>query len=171
MRQTFFQLITTQSERAYNMAKQNKQEITESTPETALVVPATLTPAAVVGMNTKLAIPQSMLPEEFQGQTLEVLETGFAPTVKWVNPGNMVAGVFVGMETGVGPNKANLYNFDAKGKKFGVWGTTVLDRTFDMAIKSGQLKPGYLVCIIYLGGIPTDFQDAKMFNIQVVKKG
>lgn len=152
------------------MAKKNQTEEV-STPETALVIPPSLSPAAVVGTNTKMAIPSHMLPEEFQGQQLEVLETGFAPTVKWQNPGNMVAGVFTGVEVNVGPNKANLYNFDAKGRKFGVWGTTVLDRTFAKAIADGHLKPGYLVCIIYLGGIPTDFQDAKMFNIQVVKKG
>ncbi len=139
--------------------------------EMALVVPQKLVPAAIVGTNTRLTIDQSLLPKEFQGQQLEQIETGFAPTVKWVNPGNFVAGVYTGMETEVGPNKAKLYNFDANGMPFSVWGTTVLDRAFDHAIKSGQLRPGYLVCITYLGGIPTDYQDAKMFNIQVVKKG
>ncbi len=152
------------------MAKKN-QEVITGTVEQALVVPQALTPAVVIGTNTKLAIPQDMLPQEFQGQQLEVIETGFSPTVKWMNEGNMVAGVFEGCDSEVGPNKAWLYNFNAKGKKFGVWGTTILDRALQTALKTGQLKPGYLVCIIYLGGIPTDFQDAKMFNIQVVKKG
>jgi len=149
------------------MAKKNQ---TQQAPETALVVPQTMTPAAILGTNTKLAIPQNMLPEEFQGQTLEVIETGFAPTVKWENPGNYVVGVYEGKEEQVGPNKATLYNFDARGKKFGVWGTTVLVRAFGAALANGQLKPGYLVCITYLGGIPTDYQEAKMFNIQVVVK-
>ena len=147
-----------------------KKTHVENTVETALVVPQSMTPAAILGTNTKLAIPQNMLPEEFQGQTLEVIETGFAPTVKWENPGNYVAGVYEGYEEKVGPNNATLYQFDARGKKFGVWGTTVLDRAFKAALASGQLKPGYLVCITYLGGIPTDYQDAKMFNIQVVVK-
>ena len=153
------------------MAK--KQEVQVSDMEvTVLPSPTELTPAAVIGTNTQVAIDQALLPEEFQGQQLETVETGFAPTVKWVTPGNYIAGVYVNMEVGVGPNKANLYNFvlPAKGarseKKFGVWGTTVLDRAF----QTGAIKPGYLCCITYLGGIPTDFQDAKMFNIQVVKK-
>ena len=133
---------------------------------TILESPKELTPAAVIGTNTKIELDQRLLPEEFQGQRLETIETGFAPTVKWVTPGNFVAGVYESTEHDVGPNKANLYNFDAKGKKFGVWGTTVLDRAFD----TGAIKPGNLVCITYLGGIPTDFQDAKMFNIQVVRK-
>jgi len=152
-----------------NMAKNTQKEETTAV-ETALIVPDKITPAPIIGTNTRMEIPQSMLPEEFQGQQLEVIETGFAPTVKWANPGNFVAGVYEGMESGVGPNNANLYNFDAKGKRFGVWGTTVLDRALGAALETGQLKPGYLVCITYLGGIPTDYQDAKMFNIQVVVK-
>lgn len=152
------------------MAK-NTQKV--ETPETSLVIPERITPAAIVGMNTKLEIPQEMLPQEFQGQSLETLETGFAPTVKWVNPGNFVAGVFLGYEQKVGPNNANLYSFDAKGKQFGVWGSTVLDRTLLTAIKTGQLKPGYMVCITFVATIPSDHEgnDTKLFNIQVVKKG
>ena len=150
------------------MAKKNQTEETQV--ETALVIPDKMTPAPILGTNTKMVIPQAMLPEEFQGQQLETIETGFAPTVKWNNPGNYVAGVYEGYEEKVGPNNAKLYQFDAKGKKFAVWGTTVLDRALGAALKTGQLKPGYLVCITYLGGIPTDFQDAKMFNIQVVVK-
>ena len=147
-----------------------KNQAAETNVETAIVVPDRMTPAAIVGNNTKLAIPQAMLPEEFQGQELEVIETGFSPTVKWVNPGNFVAGTYEGCEEKIGPNNAMLYNFDARGKKFSVWGTTVLDRAFKTALATGKLRPGYLVCITYLGGIPTDFQDAKMFNIQVVVK-
>ena len=162
------------------MAKQSRSTLPAQSEATVegqeLVVPTALTPAAIIGTNTKLEIAQELLPEEFQGQKLEVLDTGFAPTVKWVNPGNFIAGVYTGFETEVGPNKANLYNFEAKGRmdekarEFGVWGTTVLDRAMMKALDNGMLKPGYLVCITYLGGVPTDFQDAKMFNIQVVKK-
>ena len=148
------------------MAKRNELA-TKAEQAVAVLEPVTeLTPAAVIGSNTKIEIAQELLPEEFQGQQLQTIDTGFSPTVKWVNPGNFVAGVFESIESDVGPNKAKLYNFEAKGKKFGVWGTTVLDRAF----ATGMIKPGYLVCITYLGGIPTDFQDAKMFNIQVVKK-
>ena len=169
---TIEQVNTLIIERYPIMAKTKNQDVaTTNEPETALVIPERLSPAPVVGTNTRMEIPQNMLPEEFQGQQLEVIETGFAPTVKWTNPGNFVAGVYEGVEKNVGPNNANLYAFDAKGKKFGVWGTTVLDRALRAALSSGQLKPGYLVCITYLGGIPTDYQDAKMFNIQVVKKG
>lgn len=153
------------------MAK--KQEVVKDNQELVeLSAPTELSPAAVIGSNTKIDIDQALLPEEFQGQQLETIETGFAPTVKWVTPGNYIAGVYEHTEKEVGPNKANLYNFvlPAKAgrpeKRFGVWGTTVLDRAFG----TNQIKPGYLCCITYLGGIPTDFQDAKMFNIQIVKK-
>ena len=154
------------------MAKKQEVATVADQEVVELSVPTALTPAAVVGSNTKIVIDQALLPEEFQGQELETIETGFSPTVKWVTPGNYVAGVYVSTEQGVGPNKANLYNFvlpakhNRPAKAFGIWGTTVLDRAF----ATGQIKPGYLCCITYLGGIPTDFQDAKMFNIQVVKK-
>jgi hypothetical protein len=128
-----------------------------------------LSPAAVIGMSTRIEIPQALLPEEFQGQELEVIETGFDPTVKWVNPGNFVAGVYEGFKEGIGPNKSRLYQFTAKGKPFGVWGTTVLDRAFDAALESKQISPGRKVMITYVGSVETDKQPCKIFHIAVAK--
>lgn len=142
--------------------------------ESGNVVPfEKLTPAAIVGVNTNLQMEEALLPEEFQGQKLEVLQTGFNPSVDWVNKGNFVAGVYTGYEEKVGPNNAMLYNFIAKnGKPFSVWGTTVLDRAFDAAFKSGTLKPGYLTMITYVADVPSKFEanPTKLFHIQVVKK-
>lgn len=151
------------------MAKKN--EVTIESQEVS--IPSTLRPAAVVGVNTsKISLNEDQLPEEFKGATLEIIETGFAPTVKWNAPGDYVAGVFVSMEEGVGPNKACLYTLDAKGKQFGVWGTTVLDRAMRQAIATGQIKPGYLMMMTYITAMPSDYEanPTKLFHIQIAKK-
>jgi adenine specific DNA methylase Mod len=52
----------------------------------------------------------------------------------------------MGVETGVGPNKSNLYNFrKADGELIGVWGTTLLDSRFK------NLEVGDEVKLIYKG--------------------
>lgn len=152
------------------MAKKNEVAV-PTTQE--LSMPSTLTPANVVGMNTsKMQIDPANLPEHLRGVTFEVIETGFAPTVKWTKEGEYVAGAYVRMEQGVGPNKANLYTFDAQGKEFGVWGTTVLDRAMEKAIERGQIKPGYMVMITFVASLPSDYEvnPTKLFHIGVVKK-
>ena len=139
----------------------------------ALTIPSVLTPAQVQGLNTsKISIDPASLPDEFKGVTFEVIETGFDPTVKWNKPGDFIIGVYTGQEKEVGPNKARLYNFDAKGRAFGVWGTTVLDRAFDGALKAGILKPGYLLMITYAADVPSDYEanPTKLFHMQVAKK-
>lgn len=164
------------------MAKTEKQSIAQHEVATIpsgamdpksnmMELPKTLTPAAVVGVNSMVQIAQENLPEEFQGQELETLQTGFAPTVKWVNPGNFVGGVFVNFEEDQGPNHQRVYNFVTKkdAKPFGVWGSTVLDRSFDMHLAIGKIKPGSLVMITYMGDIQTDQQPCRMFHLAVAK--
>ena len=138
----------------------------------AIMAPLTLTPANVVGLENKVEIDLNSLPKEFKNIKFEVIQTGFSPTVKWENPGEFVAGVYEGMEEKTGPNNTRLYNFDAKGKLFGVWGTTVLDRAFDNALKSGILRPGYMVIITFVATTPSDFEDhpTKLFTMHVAKK-
>ncbi len=145
------------------MAKKS-QEITE------LVAPSKITAAPLVGMSTRVDLPANVLPEEFGGMNLETIETGFSPTVKWTTPGQMCAGVYEGYEEKVGPNSSNLYNFNARGKKFGVWGSTVLDRAIIGALKNGQLHAGEMVAIIYVGDVETDMNPCKIFHIKVAKK-
>lgn len=129
-----------------------------------------LTPASVVGVSTQLDIAQELLPEEFRGVELEVIETGFSPTVKWVTPGNYVAGIYTDLEEGVGPNGSRLYNFTTKaGKKFGLWGTTVLDRAFDSGLKAGTIAPGRIMMITFMGEVTTDKQPCKLFHVAIAK--
>lgn len=155
------------------MAKTQKDGTALTTQDKQLVtVPPieSLTPAAVIGVSTQLDIAKELLPEEFRGVDLEVIETGFSPTVKWITPGNYIAGIFTGFEEGVGPNDSRLYNFLTKGsKKFGVWGTTVLDRAFDEGLKAGKIAPGRVLMITYMGEVPTDKQPCKLFHVAIAK--
>lgn len=151
------------------MAKQNKEQANEETSQELIIMqPEQIKPAALVGVRNQLSIPESKLPEEFQGTHLETLDTTLPPTVKWLTPGEFVAGVYESQGEDVGPNKSKLYNFDAKGKKFSIWGTTTLDRVF----ASGQIQPGDMLLITYIGDIPTDMNPCKMFDIKkaAVKK-
>jgi len=136
-------------------------------------MPTKLVPAATVGMNTNLPLDPKLIPSEFQGVDLEVIQTGFNPSVVWNEPGNFCAGVYTGFEEKIGPNNANLYNFETKqGKPFSVWGTTILDRSMEKAIATGTIKPGYLVMLTFVGTIPSKFADnpTKLFHIAVAKK-
>lgn len=152
------------------MVKKNEVAVTSESKD--LVMPSAFTPAAVVGMNTNLAIDSSLLPEEMRGLKFEVIQTGFNPSVVWDKPGDFAAGIFTGFEEKVGPNGARLYNFEtAKGKPFSIWGTKVLDRVFDMAMKQGMLRPGLVAMVTYVGNTPSKFADnpTKLFHMQIVK--
>lgn len=153
------------------MAKKN--EVATVNNGNTLDMPSTLTPATVQGMNTsKMMIDPANLPEHLRGITFEVIETGFAPTVKWGKPGDFVVGVYQGCDSDIGPNKAKLYYFDVQGKQFGVWGTTVLDRAMEGALSNGAIKPGYMVMVTYAADLPSDYDanPTKLFHIQVAKK-
>ena len=162
------------------MATQKTVTKVEETETTLQVIPE-LTPAAVIGVDSKVALDESQLPDEFRGVTLETLETGFAPTVKWNEVGNFAGGVYLGKEVvnvkrTVGKNtqieENNVYNFEAKGRRFGIWGTTVLDKAFDSALEAGVIKPGYMVLVVFVGEIDVNQPSpCKMFQIKVVKKG
>lgn len=150
----------------------SKQDITSVSEadlkgEKVLVVlePEKIRPAGLVGVRNELKLSEQMkasLPEEFQGTTLETLDTTLPPSVKWLQPGEYVGGVYEGSQEGIGPNKSMLYNFDARGKKFSIWGTTTLDRVFS----SGQIDKGDMLLITYIGDIETDNQPCKMFDIK-----
>ena len=151
------------------MAKKSDNQEVSTIP----AMPTTLRPAAVVGINTNLAMDPSLLPDEFKGVDLEVVQTGFNPSVVWNEPGNFCAGIFTGMEEKIGPNNANLYNFETKqGKPFSVWGTTILDRAMIVAVQKGVIRPGYLVMVTFVGTIPSKFVEnpTKLFHVQVAKK-
>lgn len=149
-----------------------KNELAVISKSNDLAMPTSFTPATVVGMNTNLAIDSALLPEDMQGLKFEVIQTGFNPSVVWEKPGDFAAGIFTGLEEKIGPNTARLYNFETtKGKPFSIWGTKVLDRVFDMAMKQGMLKPGLVVMVTYVGNTPSKFADnpTKLFHMQIVK--
>lgn len=143
-----------------------KQEVTKelvvAAQDLTVLDPKTFTPATMIGTQTNVHIPTETLPEEFQGTQLETLETTFPPTVKWLHPGNYVAGVFVSAQEKMGPNNSWLYNFDANGRRFSIWGNTVLDRVF----QSGVIQPGDMLLITYIGDIATDMNPCKMFDVK-----
>lgn len=152
------------------MGRTVKEEKAVSVLETNTIQAITeMTPAAVVGMSTKQEIAETVLPEEFQGQELETLDSGFAPTVKWVSPGNFVGGVYLGFENGVGPNNSRLYQFKIGDKDFGIWGTLALDRLMDEGISKGVIQPGRKMLVIYMGSVETDKQPCKLFQVKVLK--
>lgn len=151
-----------------------KRELARSSDLT--VIPK-LTPAEVVSKGgSDVEIDVSQLPDSFKGVTFEILETGFSPTIKWNEPGDFVAGIYTGMKTTTvnrkqGPEENTIFEFEAAGKKFGVWGTTVIERAMKEALDKGILKPGYLVMIVYTNDVPTNQpEDMKMFQIRVATK-
>lgn len=152
-----------------------KRTVTEETTAVATLEPSAiepisaLTPAAVIGVTAKMEIAQSLLPQEFQGQELETLDSSFAPTVKWVTPGNFVGGVYQGYKEAVGPNSSRLYELEAGGQVFGIWGTTSLDTLMDEAFKRGQIVQGSKMLVIFMGAVETEKQPCKQFQIKVLK--
>lgn len=134
-----------------------------------------LRPAAVIGLTNKITLEESLIPEEFRGATVEILEGAFAPTVKWNAIGDFVAGVYqkkivVSVKRKTGLEDNNLYYFDANGKEFAVWGTTMLDQQFDAGLTSGVISPGRKVLIAYVGDLEVNQpQDMKMFQVRVAQ--
>lgn len=159
-----------------NMAKQAKE--VETLPavvtENAVVVlesPKELQPCAIVGINSQIDIAASLLPTEFQGENVETLESGFAPTANWAKPGDFIAGVYTGKKENVGKHKTTLYNFDAKGEPFSLWGSAVLEQTFENAIAKQQLKIGYMCLVVFVGSVPSGKgNDARIFTVKIIKR-
>lgn len=149
------------------MAKGPKVQVDVETKSVTVMDEATkLKPVALVF--TSVNIPVLSLPEgwsDWGDAELETIQTGFNPSPKWTEFGQFVAGVYEGAEEGVGPNNSMLYNFDAKGKKFSVWGNTTLDRMF----KSGVIQTGDMLLITYVGEIETDKQPCKLFDVKRMK--
>ena len=117
-------------------------------------------------------IPSKDLPQEFQNQEFEVLNTMFAPTARWNQVGQFVMGVFKGRIEDVGDLESNLYEFEYKGFRFGVWGSTVLDRALSHALETQLLERGDFVRIIYIGDAEAKekgLNPCKLFRIDVMK--
>lgn len=56
----------------------------------------------------------------------------------WVpEVGDELEGIYLGMQSEVGPNKANLYKIESNGKTVSVWGSKVLDDNM-LSVKVGQ---------------------------------
>jgi len=152
-----------------HMAKRTVIESTE------LATIPELRPAAVIGVSSKVNIADALVPEEFRGATVEILDSGFAPTVKWNAVGDFAVGIFTGVKvvqvkrkSGIEDN--NLYEFDANGKAFAIWGTTSIDQAMQGGIKSGIVCPGRKILIAYVGQIEVNQpEDMKVFQIRVAK--
>jgi hypothetical protein len=73
-------------------------------------------------------------------------------------------GVFVNVETEVGPNKSNLYNFRvADGTIVAIWGNTILDSRFK------NLSEGDEVKVIFLGKAKSPKTNREYNNFDVFK--
>jgi len=73
-------------------------------------------------------------------------------------------GVFVEVRQGVGQNNSNIYVFEGEDqKRYGVWGSTVLD------IRLSNLSVGEEVAIIYLGLETSEKTDREYKNYKVLK--
>ena len=61
------------------------------------------------------------------------------------NPDDFITGIYLGMRSEVGENKANLYNFRTATGVISIWGSTVLDTKLPFLEVNDDIK------IIYLG--------------------
>lgn len=109
-------------------------------------VPAVSAPIPVKFEISEDAVADAFtLPEGFEGA--EEAPSSLSPTAKWTQPGEGMAGTFLGMQVGVGPNESRLYSFRLDtGEIVGVWGSEVLDRQMDVL----RPDPGDAVAIVYV---------------------
>ena len=71
-------------------------------------------------------------------------DSNFNPTWDYRTEPNF-EGVFQGVETGVGPNKSNLYTFKKPdGRLMSVWGSTVLDKRLSTLTEGEEVRIEYL---------------------------
>lgn len=79
--------------------------------------------------------------------------------------GAVLQGIFVKVETDVGPNKSNLYTFDVEGEKIQMWGSTLMD------IRLSNIEVGEEVKITYLGEEKSDKRaGANYHNFEVLHR-
>jgi len=77
---------------------------------------------------------------------------------------NEFVGFFVDMETKVGPNESNLYNFRKyNGERIAVWGNTILDNRFKSVGAGDEVK------IIYKGKATSPKTGREYHNFEVFK--
>ena len=78
--------------------------------------------------------------------------------------GDFIAGTYLGMRTGVGENKANLYTLRTPAGVISIWGSTVLDTKLPFINENDDIK------IIYLGEkTGRGSRKYKDFKIQIAK--
>jgi hypothetical protein len=109
-------------------------------------VPAVAAPTPVKFVVSEDAVADAYsLPAGFE--SAEEAPSSLSPTAKWEQPGEGMAGTFLGTQVSVGPNESRLYSFRLDtGEVVGVWGSEVLDRQMDVL----RPDPGDLVAIVYV---------------------
>ena len=78
--------------------------------------------------------------------------------------GDFIAGIYLGMRTEVGENKANLYSLRTDKGVISIWGSTVLDTKLPFINENDDIK------IVYLGEkTGNGSRKYKDFKIQIAK--
>lgn len=82
-----------------------------------------------------------------------------------LDEGDMLVGAFLGVREHVGPNDANLYEFEKLDKStISVWGSSILDARFK------NLKVGEEVKVVYLGKLKSEKTGRQYHNYEVFHK-
>ena len=80
--------------------------------------------------------------KEYQKMT-EWITVGDSNSTTWDRK-EPVQGVFVNMQTDVGPNKSNMYTLKTKDGEVDVWGSTVLDSKFEQVPRGAEVRIEFL---------------------------
>ena len=101
---------------------------------------------------------------EFEVKSGEKADRNFPEKGKDLKVGDGVCGVLLGIQTGVGRNKSNVYLLKTdEGETVGVWGSTVIDARLN------GVKEGQKIAIEYLGEVRGKNNTYKNFKIGVGK--
>lgn len=80
--------------------------------------------------------------KEYQKMT-EWITVGDSNSTTWDRK-EPVQGVFVNMQTHVGPHKRNIYTLKTKDGEVDVWGSTVLDSKFEQVPRGSEVRIEFL---------------------------
>lgn len=110
----------------------------------------------------------------------DIAPTGFNPLIDFQEePGRWIVAKYVGARHDIGPNASMMYDFEAFNPDtkqtviVSLWGSTILDRKFELLVSKGSLKAGKFCFVQYLGVVNTSrgMNPAKNFKIIVIKDG
>lgn len=73
-------------------------------------------------------------------------------------------GTFLGMQTDIGPNHSNLYDFRKDGEVVSIWGSSVLDSRLKHVMKGEEVK------VIYVGKIKNEKTQRSYHDYEVFTK-